>query len=289
MHEWSRTSVVAAVTRMRDILESAITSGYAGGKRHSTGQDAKNAAIRSSKPIQEIHVVTRDAIARKLADGYSVNFDIFPPVGHTKPELKLAGLLKSKNQDVTVLIKSQSPQTLESGARDGEIDLVGYIATNSALAIGVRSQLSSVDKNFDTLMERAFAETLNLRLRCPAIILGDVYVVPLYEIDDKAAINHIVKYKQKKTDIAKFVRLFSAITKQDHASDPLDLYKYNATSLVIADFSKKDIIIAWRSTDLAEWGFNSTTQELFESIKPEDFVSRIVSFYAETNGLTEKP
>jgi hypothetical protein len=289
MHHWTQASLVDAVTRMRGILESAISSGEAGGKRHTNGQDAKNAAIRSSKPIQEIHTVTRDAISNKLSELYVENFSVFPPLGSTKPELKLAGLLKSKNQDVTVTLKRHEPQTLDSGARDGETDAVGFDATNSAMAIGVRSQLSSVDKNFDTLMERAFAETLNLRLRCPDITLGDVYVVPLYEIDDKAATNHVVKYKSKMTDVSKFVRLFSAITKADHKSDPLDLYKYNATSLVIADFSSEEIRIAWTPQELASWGFGESTQEAFDSIKPEGFVERIVDVYAAMNHLVAKP
>lgn len=287
--KWSREAVQAAVTRMRDILENAIISGEASGKRHTNGQEAKNAAIRSSKPIQEIHSITRDALSFAITNAYFESFQIYPPLEETKPELKLAGLLKSKNQDVTITIRDHVQETLDSGARDGEIDQVGFAATDSAMAIGVRSQLSSVDKNFDTLMERAFAETLNLRLRCPNIVLGDVYVVPLFEIDDKEAIQHVVKYKTKKTDVAKFVRLFASITKTDHRSDPLDLYKYNSTALVIADFSSPELKIAWDGKDLAKWGFDEKTQMLFESIKPSAFVQRIISFYAEVNQLKLKP
>lgn len=286
---WSRERLQSAVTRMREILEKAIISGEAGGKRHANGQEAKNAAIRSSKPIQEIHSITRDALFFAISNAYLDTFQIYPPLENTKPELKLAGLLKSKNQDATITIKDHIPETLDSGARDGEIDQVGFAATDSAMAIGVRSQLSSVNKNFDTLMERAFAESLNLRLRCPNIVLGDVYVVPLFEIDDKEATNHIVKYKTKKTDVAKFVRLFASITQPDHRSNPLDLYKYNSTALVIADFSTPELEIAWDEKDLAKWGFDEKTQKSFESIKPSAFVQRITSFYAEVNQLKAKP
>lgn len=289
MNSWSRDSLTQAVTRMRDILESAIETGEAGGKKHLDGQAAKNAAIRSSKPIQEIHSVTRDALIVKLEGAYVGDFSVFPPFGQTTPELKLAGLLKSKDQDVTVTVHPHNPEELIAGARDGQTDRVGYQATNSALAIGVRSQLSSVDKNFDTLMERAFAETLNLRLRCADITLGEVYVVPLYEIDDKAATNHEVKYKSKQTDIVKFVRFFSAITEAEHRTDSMDLYKYNATSLVIADFSSDSIRIAWNATDLAAWGFNNETQKAFQRIEPAGFVDRVVSIYAKINQLSEKP
>ena len=44
--------------------------------------------------------------------------------------------------------------------------------------------MSSLAKNADTLFERIFAKSLNLHMRYPNIVLGEVYLIPVYEYDD---------------------------------------------------------------------------------------------------------
>jgi hypothetical protein len=78
-------------------------------------------------------------------------------------ELKVTGLLKAKDQDICFTVDEHKEEKIKTGVEAGSTDPVGFHATNRALVVGVRSQLSSVAKNFDTLVERAFAETLNLR------------------------------------------------------------------------------------------------------------------------------
>lgn len=52
------------------------------------------------------------------------------------------------------------------GILKGERDKYGFEFTEHTLSVNVRSQLSSIAKNFDTLYERTFAEAINLHLRC---------------------------------------------------------------------------------------------------------------------------
>ena len=66
--------------------------------------------------------------------------------------------------------------------------------------------MSSVAKNFDTLMERAFAETLNLRLRLPGLVMGEVYVPPIVEYDDVAMRTNRVAWKKKPIPVEKSIR-----------------------------------------------------------------------------------
>ena len=75
---------------------------------------------------------------------------------------------------------------IKDGPLEVTINSIGKEQSENAIVIGVRSQLSSVEFFFDTLMERAFAETLNLRLRLPKLVMGEVYLLPVVEYDDQA-------------------------------------------------------------------------------------------------------
>ncbi len=119
MTKLTSEDLTAALARIRSALGEAITTSSYGGKRHKNGQEAKNAAIRSSRPIQELHTLYRDSLSDALKDRYQHTFQVFPPEGQTKPELKLAGLIKSKNQDITVTNKPHTPERIEVGARAG--------------------------------------------------------------------------------------------------------------------------------------------------------------------------
>ena len=74
--------------------------------------------------------------------------------------------------------------------------------------------MSSGSKNFDTLYERTFAEALNLHLRCDKMVLGEVYMIPVYEYDDNAAKRNQVVFKPNRRvrqHIEKYLASFGAI------------------------------------------------------------------------------
>ena len=272
-----RRALEAALSVTRRILYEAITTASYNGKIKSDGQEAKNAAIRSSGPIQQVHTVVRDSIHSAL-NKRNMDHKIWPPPGKTSPELKVTGLLKAKKQDVAVTIEPHAKEVVGTGVNKGLIDSLGLKATNSSLVIGVRSQLSSLDKNFDTLAERAFAETLNLRLRAPRITLGEVYLLPVCEFDDDALKRNEFDFRKSKIDLEKFIRIFNAITGDPSAEDLDSLYKYNQTALVIADFSQTKVKVLWTESEVAQhFGKNAARSML--SLLPSTFTERIVQDY----------
>jgi hypothetical protein len=274
-----RDELEAALTVARKILADAISSSSYGGESKKNGQEAKNAAIRSSGPIQKLHLAIAKSVYEELLT-QKLNPSIFPPLGATSPELKVTGLLKAKDQDIAFTVKPHIPEKIMTGVEAGSTDPIGYEATNSALVIGVRSQLSSLAKNFDTLVERAFAETLNLRLRCPNITLGEVYLIPLNEFDDFSLKSNIVGFKNTKVDLLKFVRIFNAITDPNYQSTPSDLYKYNSTMLIVADFSKPKVSVLWDYSDVKS-EFDTLTAEAMRNLVPAGFQKRISASYLD--------
>ena len=71
----------------KNMIEEAILSG---------GAKGKESAIRSSGLINLIH----DAVKNELIENGVHPNNIFPPFGVSKPEIKMAGFLKQKDQDV---------------------------------------------------------------------------------------------------------------------------------------------------------------------------------------------
>src|SRR5579862_3525283 len=154
----------AAINGMKQALESAIATATFNGKTYADGQTAKEALIRSQGLILPIHEVVKRSLAEELQMRQR-RFTIYPAIGASAPELKISGFIKAKDQDVVVLFDADKavPEEILDGPLAGEQDEVGRQQSERSIVIGVRSQMSSVAKNFDTLMERAFAETLNLR------------------------------------------------------------------------------------------------------------------------------
>ena len=268
-----------ALSVTRKILEDAITTSSYGGDRKKNGQEAKNAAIRSSGPIQQLHGIIAESIYKNLV-ALGLKPSVWPPLGATSPELKVTGLLKAKDQDISFTVDQHVKEQINTGVEAGRIDPIGLNATNRALVVGVRSQLSSLAKNFDTLVERAFAETLNLRLRAENITLGEVYLIPLREFDDESLKNNRWGLKQTLIDLPKFARIFNAITDPNYRKNPTDLYKYNATMLLVADLSSKNVKILWDENDVAEH-FGEQIASDMKPLLPCHFIQRISEAYID--------
>lgn len=280
----TRESLEGALSVARSIIVNAIESSSYGGDLKKNGQEAKNAAIRSSGPIQQLHSIIEEAIYLKLLD-LGITPQAWPPIGAKSPELKVTGLLKAKDQDISFTVDDYEPELITTGVEAGSIDPIGFNATNRSLVVGVRSQLSSVAKNFDTLVERAFAETLNLRLRAPNITIGEVYLIPLNEFDDAQLKQNQIGFKGSNIDLPKFTKIFNAITDSNYRVNPSDLYKYNATMLIVADFSKPKVKILWDFDDVNNL-FGKQVAESMQKILPCNFVEDISSSYVKALALS---
>jgi hypothetical protein len=274
-----RASLETALTETRKILAQAITTATYEGKKHKDGQEAKNAAIRSQSPIRKLHQVVGDSVFTEISSK-GIRPSMWPPVGKDSPELSVTGLLKAKKQDIAITVESHKAEKITTGVQKGSVDPIGYNATNRALVIGIRSQLSSIEKNFDTLAERAFAETLNLSLRCPNITLGEVYLIPLNEFDDSKLKSNKMGFKSNPVNVAKFVRFFNAITHLSTSSKLRESYQYSATTLIVADFSQSKVRVLWDKADVTS-AFGKEMAADMTELLPDNFVKRISKRYVE--------
>lgn len=222
-------TIEQAVKQIKEMIENSI---------RKDGVAGKNNLIRTQEPVCLLHEVVK---AEFIKLGISQR-QVRPQLGSHKGECKLAGFFKYKNQDVCILPKEcEKKEELLGfdGILSGKKDIYGAKYTERILSVNVRSQLSSMAKNFDTLYERTFAEALNLHLRCPKMVLGEFYMIPVYEYDDEAAEKKVVAFKSNENiskHIEKYLQSFGAINNRD--KDNNAEFKYERVCLLIVDFSK---------------------------------------------------
>lgn len=218
-------------------FEKTIKTATFNGKVKENGHEAKKALVCSSNVINKIH----EYIKRDLIDKSIDKNKIFPSIGETKPELKLTGLLKQKKQDIC--IKPDSVEMKKEKVSWGPLayenvyDKYGKKLTEQILSINVRSQLSSLAKNSDTLFERTYAESANLHEIHKKMVLGEVYLIPTHEYCDEAMKRNEVEWKEKRVNIEKYISFFSSINGRKKETDsPL---KYERCCLLIVDFKRE--------------------------------------------------
>lgn len=259
-----------AVTEIKRLIEDSIKSG---------GDEAKNNLIRSQRPICLLHDVIKAEFIRNGINPQNIR----PLYGEHKGEQRISGFFKCKDQDICFIPNNVNPHKEiinVEGLLNGQIDELGFSMTERILSVNVRSQLSSISKNFDTLYERTFAEALNLHLRCPQMILGEFYMIPVYEYDDKLAKKNEVGFKSNnkiQSHIEKYIHSFAALNnrKDIHKEE----YKYERVCLLIVDFNRKTpkiynndgalisdgLLPANTNASINNMNFNSFTQSLLET------------------------
>lgn len=215
-----------AVNNFQTLINNAIKKG---------GLDEKTAIIRSSKTINNIH----EAVKSKLINKGINSKNIFPPINSSKPELILYGFFKKKSQDICIIPESinKNEEILSKGLLTGKTDKFGKNYTEKIISINVRSQISSLAKNFDTLYERTFAEAYNLHLRCPKMCLGEVYMIAVPEYDSDAFKKKKVKFTDHIGMVEKYITAFNALNNRIDYNK--DTYKYEKCCLLIVDFTFK--------------------------------------------------
>lgn len=263
------TSITQALSTFKQLIEEAIVTG---------GVDGKTSVIRSSGLINLIHEAVKQELVRQGVDSSL----IFPPQNESKPEIKLAGFLKQKDQDVCVVPRGYPKETTHINwgpmAFQKKTDSYGFDYSTRILTINVRSQMSSISKNSDTLFERTFAEALNLHMRYPHIVLGEVYLIPVYEYDDAEVKNKRVAFKRNKTDVEKYISFFNSINMRKKEGE---LYKYERCTLLIVDFSKSQPVLYRDTESLKRDGIISEKfQVAYEPLAFDTFAQDILREYA---------
>ena len=267
-----------AVEKIKFELEQTIITAKYNDQHYENGQRAKEAFIRSQNLIMKIHEVVKISLKQELDKFPPQHYTIHPPLGESRPELVVSGHIKRKKQDIVVLFDGKTPEIIKDGPLEGGLNSIGKEQSENAIIIGARSQLSSVEKNFDTLMERAFAETLNLRLRLPKLVMGEVYLLPVVEYDDQAMKENRIAWKTSYTPVEKFIKTFLGITHRDIDADTGDLYKYERSALILVDFQQCPPQIFLTLRDLKKSGYIPPDFDAnFNLLSPTNFAADIVS------------
>jgi len=249
-------------------FDGAILSAQFNGKSYANGNKAKEALIRSQRIINYIHEFVKYEFKRCGVPPQM----IFPPIGTSKPEIKIKGFLKSKNQDVAIIpLERLIPLT---NTMLPELEQI--------LSVNIRSQLSSLNKNIDTLYERTFAEALNLHLSYPNQCLGEVYLIPTHEYDDKAMLQNRVIYKSV-SKIDDYIRMFQAINNRRNTNK--DEYKYERICLLIADFRQETPKLYNSIEELKNNGLvPQNSMVSLENLTNENFAGDLIAIYTERFG-----
>lgn len=272
-----RTTIQDAVNNIKLIYEASIVNGNRGN------------TIRSSALINNIHNAIKTDLINANIHPSLINPSkdylnrVINPTGraYNRPrvlankELKLSGFLKTKTQDISVIPDnihiSPTIMNVNSGM-NGYSDIYGDLFTESVLSINVRSQLSSIKKNFDTLYERTFAESLNLHLRCPNMVLGEVYLIPVKEYID----GNVIGFNN--IDLVKYIEAFQAINMRANRND--EKFKYERCCLLIVDFDRPVPKIYNTANELVQDGFlPSGSNYSLTNLDYPNFVNDILQIY----------
>ncbi len=255
--------------KFKNLIEKSIIDG---------GAKGKESIIRTSTLINLIH----EAVKNTFIEAGVNPQNICPGLGYTKPELKLAGFLKQKVQDVCIIPSNvEKVKTLINWgplAFENKIDEFGYEFSTNTLVVNIRSQMSSLAKNSDTLFERTFAEAQNLHMRYPGMVLGEVYLVPVHEYDDDLVKQNIVGFKSRQTNIEKYISFFNSINNRKVGDDN---YSYERCALLIVDFNRPQPYLFKNSYELKQAGYISQNFEIeYASLNFQNFASDILSIYS---------
>ena len=120
-----------ALSQFKNQYEHAVKTATLDGKAYGNGEQAKQAVIRSQRLIMHVHEAAKISLSRQLqASGRE--FAVFPPIGRSKPELKVTGFLKSKDQDLTFLFDGDTPrqETITTGIDLDSLTRLDVISQN---------------------------------------------------------------------------------------------------------------------------------------------------------------
>lgn len=252
-----------------------------------SGAQGKKSLITSQQPINLLHEVVKSSLVEK---GVTREL-IHPPVGQSNGEIKLAGFLKFKKQDVSVFPNNLTPRQEEINFdglfNTGTIEPYGELFSEHILSINVRSQLSSLANNIDTMFERTYAEPLNLHRRVPKMVLGEVYLISVRELNSVELSQRNVVYKpftnSTSNYLEKYIKGFSALNMR--ASQRDDDFKYEKVALIIVDFSQTPVKIYNSTEELTEDNLlplGSTAS--MDNLNYEDLIQTLLNVYERRFG-----
>lgn len=251
------------------------------------GSAGKNSLIASQQLVNLLHETIKSELVNENVNPVNIR----PLIGQSNPEITLAGFLKFKKQDVCVFPNNLQPtqETLDFNGlfNTGANDPYGELFTEHILSVNVRSQLSSLGNNIDTMFERTYAEPMNLHRRVPKMVLGEVYLISVRELNSAQIAQNNPVYSNFTTATArqleKYVKGFSALNNRKNQRD--DDFKYERLALVIADFSQNPIKVYNTTQELIQDNLlpaNSTAS--MDGLQFQGFIRSLLDIYEKRFG-----
>lgn len=272
-------SLVEALEIIKVAIEDVIIS---------NGTIGKTSLITSQQIVNFLHETIKCAL---LAEGINPE-NIRPSIGHANPEITLAGFLKFKKQDICVFPNNLQPhqELLDFNGlfNTGITEPYGELFTEHILSINLRTQLSSLGNNIDTMFERTYAEPLNLHRRVPKMVLGEMYLISVKELDSRQIAQNNPVYcnftAATARQLERYIKGFAALNMRKGQRD--DDFKYERVALIIADFSQNPIKVYNTTQQLIQDNLlpaNSTAT--MKNLEFEGFVRTLLDVYEKRFGL----
>ncbi len=213
--------------------------------------------IRSSKIIDELHEYLKHELVKNGVKKAYIN----PPLGKSSPEKTIDGYFKTKDQDILIQKEENRP----------------------LISLNIRSQLSSVQKNYDTLFERLVAESVNIHERFPQLPCGYLYLLPTIGYSSDAMKKNKV-VRDESFNWEKYLTTFSLLAGR---KDPKDkTFKYEKICLLAVDFSTNPPHILSSTNDFLSR--NLITKDFAKSfdyspLRIDNIIGRLITVFNQRN------
>lgn len=156
------------------------------------------------------------------------------------------------------------------------------------MSVNVRTQLSSLGNNVDTMFERTYAEPLNLHRRVPKMVLGEMYLISVRELDSGQIAHNNPVYSNftaaTARQLERYIKGFAALNMRKGQRD--DDFKYERVALIIADFSQNPVRIYSTTQQLIQDNLlppNSTA--VMDNLQFNGFARTLLDSYEQRFGL----
>lgn len=272
-------SLAESLEIIKGAIEDVIRSG---------GSSGKTSLITSQQIVNLLHETIKSSLVAEGVDPQNIR----PFIGKANPEITLAGFLKFKKQDVCVFPNNLHPrlELLDFNGlfNTGVTEPYGELFTEHILSVNVRTQLSSLGNNVDTMFERTYAEPLNLHRRVPKMVLGEMYLISVRELNSSQIVHNNPVYcnftASTARQLERYIKGFAALNMRKGQRD--DDFKYERVALIIADFAQNPVKVYSTTQQLIQDNLlppNSTAS--MDNLQFDGFTRTLLDSYEQRFGL----
>ena len=221
-----------ALNEMKAGIELAISERYFTStngevRRYDTGTEALKQFTKGGGHIFPVHEAIKSSVVGILTDCNIIHHS-FPPIGQRSPELTVPSW-SPKKQDVVITFGE---------CEEYENNILSDEDVCSSIVIGVRSQMQSIAKNKNTIIERTVAEPFLTRFSAgPEVVMGELFILPVEEYytsgDSGTTINNR-RINTRRTNLVEvYISSFIRCTNRSDINDWRQHLRYERACLTI--------------------------------------------------------